>query len=332
MRSVCSARYNLMGMSLMFNTNAEVDLSIIIVNWNVKDLLRDCLASIQNNQENIELEVIVVDSASSDDSTEMVEKEFPWARLIKSDQNLGYPRGNNVGILASCGRNILILNPDTVILDDALAVMSDYLDNHIDVGALGPQLLNADGSIQSSRRRFPSLMTGLLESTWLEDVAPQRIMRSYYAKDMPDDQENDVDWVTGACLMVPRRIIDQVGLFDEGYFMYSEELDWCRRISEAGWRIVYLPQAKIIHHVGKSSEQAVTTRHINFQQAKLRYFRKHHGRIAAGSIRAVLLANYAWQLALEAGKGLLGHKRSLRRQRVKAYWQVIRSGLHPAGY
>jgi len=114
--------------------------------------------------------------------------------------------------------------------------------------------------------------------------------------------------------------------------MYSEELDWCRRINDAGWRIVYLPQAKIVHHVGKSSEQAVTERHINFQQAKLRYFRKHHGRIAAGIIRAVILANYTWQLALEGAKGLVGHNRKLRRQRVQAYWQVIRSGLRPAGY
>jgi GT2 family glycosyltransferase len=114
--------------------------------------------------------------------------------------------------------------------------------------------------------------------------------------------------------------------------MYSEELDWCRRIKTAGWRVVYHPAAQVLHHVGKSSEQAVTARHINFQRAKLRYFRKHHGRVAASVLRVFLLANYAWQLVLEGLKGILGSKRALRRQRVRAYYDVLRSGLRPAGY
>lgn len=316
----------------MADREGQVDLSIIIVSWNVKALLRECLMSIRKNISAIDFEVIVVDSASSDGSPQMVAEEFPWVTLISSEQNLGYPRGNNIGILVSSGRHVLILNPDTIILNDALSIMLNYLEDHIDVGALGPQLLNADGTVQSSRRRFPSLITGIFESTWFEPFAPRRVLKGYYALDLPDDQENDVDWVTGACLMVPRRVIDHVGPFDEGYFMYSEELDWCRRIKDAGWRVVYLPQAKIIHYVGKSSEQAITARHVNFQQAKLRYYRKYHGPIAAGSLRGLLLANYAWQLVLEATKGLLGHKRELRRQRVQSYWQVIRSGLRPAGY
>jgi GT2 family glycosyltransferase len=310
----------------------EIDLSIVIVNWNVRELLRECLHSIQAQRGDLEMEVIVVDSASSDGSQQMVEEEFPWVRLIASDENLGYPRGNNLGITASCGRHVLILNPDTIVLDNALALMVKYLDDHIGVGVVGPQLLNPDGSVQSSRRRFPSMATALFESTWLQTLAPRALLTRYYMLDLPDDEENDVDWVTGACLMVPRRIIDHVGLFDEGYFMYSEELDWCRRISVAGLRSVYLPTAQIVHHVGKSSEQAITARHVNFQQAKLRYFRKHHGRLTAGTLRFFLLANYASQIVLEGAKGALGHKRGLRRQRIRSYWQVLRSGLHPAGY
>jgi N-acetylglucosaminyl-diphospho-decaprenol L-rhamnosyltransferase len=319
-------------MGQMPEVGAEIDLSIIIVNWNVKDLLRDCLTSIRDNIGDTTFEVIVVDSASSDGTPQMVEEEFPWVTLIASQENLGYPRGNNMGIETSQGRNILILNPDTIVLENALGIMNNYLDEHIDVGAIGPQLLNIDGSVQSSRRHFPSLLTGMFESTWLEPLAPKSVLNHYYARDLPDDEENDVDWVTGASLMVPRRVIDHVGLLDEGYFMYSEELDWCRRIKDAGWRIVYLPQAQIVHHVGKSSEQAITARHINFQQAKLRYYRKYHGRTTAGSLRAFLLANYLWQIVLEAVKGLFGHKRDMRRQRVHSYWQVIRSGLRPAGY
>jgi len=309
-----------------------LDLSVIIVNWNVKELLRECLNSIQGQFGGLNGEVIVVDSASSDGSQAMVKEEFPWVRLIASDENLGYPRGNNLGITASSGRHVLILNPDTVLLNNTLPVMVDYLNNHIDVGVVGPQLLNPDGSVQSSRRRFPTLLTGLFESTWLEPLVPDSLLSRYYVLDLPDDEENDVDWVTGACMMVPRRILDHVGLFDEAYFMYSEELDLCRRVCVAGWRIVYLPEAQVVHHVGKSSEQAVTARHVNFQQAKLRYFRKHHGRLAAGTLRLFLLANYAWQIALEGAKGLLGHKRALRRQRIHSYWQVLRSGLRPAGY
>jgi len=309
-----------------------LDLSVIIVNWNVKELLRECLNSIQGQFGGLNGEVIVVDSASSDGSQAMVKEEFPWVRLIANDENLGYPRGNNLGITASSGRHVLILNPDTVLLNNTLPVMVDYLNNHIDVGVVGPQLLNPDGSVQSSRRRFPTLLTGLFESTWLEPLVPDSLLSRYYVLDLPDDEENDVDWVTGACMMVPRRILDHVGLFDEAYFMYSEELDLCRRVCVAGWRIVYLPEAQVVHHVGKSSEQAVTARHVNFQQAKLRYFRKHHGRLAAGTLRLFLLANYAWQIALEGAKGLLGHKRALRRQRIHSYWQVLRSGLRPAGY
>jgi GT2 family glycosyltransferase len=163
-------------------------------------------------------------------------------------------------------------------------------------------------------------------------VAPAALLRRYYALDLPDGQTADVDWVTGACLMVPRKVVDEVGGLDEAYFMYSEELDWCRRIKDAGWRVVYLPGAQVVHYVGKSSEQAVTARHINFHRAKLRYFRKYHGWLVTTVLRIFLLFNYLWQLGLEAGKGVLGHKRPLRWQRVKAYGRVLRSGLRPAGY
>jgi GT2 family glycosyltransferase len=155
---------------------------------------------------------------------------------------------------------------------------------------------------------------------------------NYYFEDVPDDLTIEVDWVIGACMMVRRSVVDDVGPLDEGYFMYSEELDWCRRIKSAGWRVVYLPASQIIHHTGKSSDQAVVERHVNFQRAKLRYFKKHHGTWAALLIRFILIINYAWQLVVEAAKGVIGHKRDLRWKRVKAYWIVLRSGLPPAGY
>ncbi|MCB8921855.1 MAG: glycosyltransferase family 2 protein [Ardenticatenaceae bacterium] len=305
------------------------DLSIIIVNWNVRELLRACLQSIERGRGALDVEVIVVDSASSDDSVAMLQTDFPWVRLIACEENVGFPKGNNLGLAAANGRYLYLLNPDTEIVGDALSVMVGYMVQHPDVGVVGAQLLYADGRIQSSRRRFPTVMTGLFESTWLQPLAPRKLLRDYYAEDLPDDQTADVDWVMGASMLARREVVEQVGGMDEAYFMYSEELDWCRRIKDAGWRVVYLPQAQVIHHEGKSSEQAVTARHVNFNRAKLRYFRKYHGRSAATLIRIVLLKNYALQLLLEGGKGVLGHKRPLRWQRVRAYWQVLRTGLPP---
>lgn len=307
------------------------DLSIIIVNWNVRDLLRDCLRSIDTGRGALSVEVIVVDSASSDGSADMVAAEFSWVRLIPCDDNVGFPRGNNIGLAESRGRYLMLLNPDTVVLDDALEMMLTFMERHPDIGALGPQLLNSDGSVQSSRRRFPTLATGFFESTWLDSLAPG-VLRRYYALDLPDDATAGVDWLNGACIMVPLATYKRVGGMDEAYYMYSEELDWCRRIVEAGWRVVYYPEARVIHHYGKSSEQAVTARHINYQRAKLRYFRKYHGRQAAVVLRIFLLAVYAWQLSLEGIKGLFGSQRSMRRQRVRTYFDVLRSGLRPAGY
>lgn len=310
---------------------ASPDLSVVIVSWNVRELLRACVQSVDRGRGGLDIELIVVDSGSADGSPQMVAGEFPWVRLIARPENVGFPKGNNLGIAKANGRYILLLNPDTEIVGDALPVMVEFLQSHPDVGGLGPMLLNPDESVQSSRRRFPTLATGLLESTWLAGLAPG-VMRRYYAQDLADDETADVDWVMGASLLVRREAAAQIGGMDEAYFMYSEELDWCRRIKDNGWRIVYLPAARVVHHVGKSSEQAVTARHIHFNRAKLRYFRKYHGRFAATLIRMLLLGNFAGQLVWEGLKGLLGHKRPLRRQRMRAYWQVLRSGLRPAGF
>ncbi|NLF66706.1 MAG: glycosyltransferase family 2 protein [Chloroflexi bacterium] len=308
------------------------DLTIVVVSWNVRDLLRGCLASIDRGRGDLALQVIVVDSASTDSSAEMVAAEFPWVELIASAENVGFPAGNNLGLVRARGRHVFLLNPDTEVIGDALSTLVAYLDAHPDVGVVGPQLLNADGTVQSSRRRFPTLATAFFESTWLERLAPRRLLDRYYVLDRPDGETSDVDWVVGAALMVRQSVVQQVGALDAAYFMYSEELDWCRRIRDAGWRVVYLPAAQVVHHYGKSSEQAVTARHINFQRAKLRYFRKYHGWLVCAVLRLYLLAGYLVQIGVEGAKGLLGHKRALRRQRIASYWAVVRSGLRPAGY
>ncbi len=306
-------------------------LSIVIVSWNVRELLRACLQSIHaTTPADLSLEVIVVDNGSTDGTVEMLCGAFSWVQLIEAEGNLGFSGGNNLGLAASRGRYVLLLNPDTLVLGDALPKMLAYMEAHPQVGALGPQLLNEDGTVQSSRRRFPTFWTAIFESTWLQPIAPKRVLDRYYMRDHADDEIVEVDWVQGAALLVRREVIAQVGGFDEGFFMYSEELDWQKRIKAAGWQIIYYPEAQIVHYGGKSSEQVIAQRHIYFQSSKVRYFCKHHGRLTGFIIRAVLLANYAWQLGLEAAKWLAGHKRPLRAERVRVYWAVLRSGLKGA--
>jgi N-acetylglucosaminyl-diphospho-decaprenol L-rhamnosyltransferase len=303
-----------------------VELSIIIVSWNVADLLSACLDSL-NRHAHPSMEIIVVDSASLDNTPELVRRRYPQVKLLAQAENVGFSRGNNIGLKAAQGRYLLLLNPDTEVIGDSLTQMTAYLDAHPEVGILGAHTLNSDGSHQSTRRRFPTLAVGLFESTWLQGYAPKSVLDRYYVRDLPDDGTYEVDWVQGSALMARREVYEQIGGLDEGFVMYSEELDLCKRAKQAGWRVVYLGSARITHHGGKSSEQAVARRHIHFQQSKLRYFRKYHGALAAQALRLFLLASYGLQLAQEWLKGALGHKRALRQERVRAYWQVLRSGL-----
>jgi N-acetylglucosaminyl-diphospho-decaprenol L-rhamnosyltransferase len=302
------------------------DLSILIVSWNVRDYLRACLDSIQQTAPaNLHYEIIVVDSASSDDTVAMLTRDYPQVLCLAQSENVGFTKGNNIALRASRGGYLFLLNPDTELLPGALTTLIEHLAADPGLGIVGPHTLNSDSSHQSTRRRFPNLLTGIFESTWLERLAPKGLLNHYYGRDLSDDGISEVDWVQGSALLARRAVYDQLGGLDEGFGMYSEELDWCKRAKGQGWRVAYVGTAKIVHHGGKSSDQAVASRHIYFQASKLRYFGKHHGPAAAFFLRMVLLTLYAYQLLLEAAKGLLGHKRQMRQQRVQVYWQVLRS-------
>ncbi len=308
-----------------------MDLSVIIVSWNVADFLRRCLESLREEAARLgtlSLETIVVDNASSDGTQEMMRASFPEVRLIANQDNRGFTGANNQGIAASGGRYLLLLNPDCELMPGALRAMADQMDSDSRVGVTGPQLLNTDGSHQSSRRRFPTLLTALIESTVLQGYFPHaRVLRRYYCEDLPDDETREVDWVVGACFMIRRQAIEEVGTLDEGFFMYSEEMDWCFRIKQAGWKVVYLPVARVVHHYARSSSQDLPHQHIRFQTSKCRYFAKHHGGFQAGLLRSFLWLTYLFQLGREGAKYVLGHKRALRRQRLGLILQVLRSGL-----
>jgi N-acetylglucosaminyl-diphospho-decaprenol L-rhamnosyltransferase len=336
--------------------DSPLDITVIIVSWNVRDLLRNCLESLLRSP-GIEWdvyaaspirggvnpplggspllwgEVIVVDNASNDGSPEMVAAQFPWVRLIASSENLGFTGGNNRAIPLSRGRYVLFLNPDTVVLGNAVAAMVACMEEHPGTGVLGPELRYGDGSLQSSRRRFPTFTMALFESTPLAWHWPNnRWARRYHMDDIPlpaagGGEIQPVDWVVGAVLLTRRETLDQVGGFDEGFFMYSEELDWCRRAADSGWQVAYFPEARVVHYEGKSSEQFVAARHIRFQTSKVRYFRKFHGALAAGALRVSVLAMFSLEWALEAAKWLVGSRRALRRERMAAYGKLLRTGL-----
>ena len=304
--------------------NAIPTLSIIIVSWNVRDYLRACLNSIQQTvPTDFAYEVIVVDSASSDSTLEMLHTEFVWVQVLAQDRNIGFTKGNNVGLKAAKGRYLMLLNPDTEVFDQTLVQMTRCLDQHPEVGIVGPHTLNTDGSHQSTRRRFPTMGTAFFESTWLQPYAPRRILDHYYARELPDDAVFPVDWVQGSALMVRREVYEQIGPLDEGYVMYYEELDWCKRASQAGWKALYLGTFKITHHGGKSSEQVFDSRVIHFQQSKLRYFGKFHGWLAAAGLHLFLIEMYVQEIILQSVKWLIGSKRRLRVKLLRSDWKAL---------
>lgn len=325
------------------------DLSIIIVSWNVWDLLRANLAAIEEASRAGDaprlrlfgpadqprtLEVIVVDNASEDATTSVLPGRFPWVRLVESERNLGFTGGNNLGYGASSGRFVYFLNPDTELVDDSLWTLFSTIEREPTVGMVGPQLRYPDGFLQNNRRRFPRRLTGFFESTWLGQAWPANPWTVHmHMLDWPDDVRHDVDWLVGAAMLARRDALDaacaqdEAGPFDDTFFMYSEELDLCKRIKNAGWRIVYEPAATVIHYEGRSSEQVPAFRHIRFNASKVAYYLKYFGPRWAELLRRYLLLEFRWQLLLERGKHALGHKRGVRAARMAAYREVLASRL-----
>lgn len=303
-------------------------ISIIIVSWNVRDLLLRCLTSLRQEADAVETEIIVVDNASQDGTAAAVRAAFPEVRVIANTENRGFTGANNQGLALAGGDCLFLLNPDTEVRPGALLELRRYLAEHPQVGIIGPRLRYPDGSIQPSRRRFPGLLTLFTESTIVQEAWPGLPwFDRFYLADRSPDETQAVDWIVGAAMFVRGEVYAQIGGLDEDFFMYSEELDWCRRAGAAGWQVIYHPAAEVLHHEGRSSGQVVAARHIRFFSSRVRYTRKYHGRLAAASLRAWLLATFVWQWLREGAKWLLGRKRELRRQRMAAYRQLLRSRL-----
>ncbi len=228
----------------------------MIVSWNVANLLDACLRSIRAHGGGLALEVIVVDSASEDDTVQRVQADHGWVKLLPQDENVGFTRGNNIGLAAARGRYLMLLNPDTVVHEGMLAGLVRYLENHPGVGIVGPHTLNPDGSTQSSRRRFPTVATGFFESTPLQPYAPRRMLDRYYVAQADDAATVAVDWVQGHALLARRTVYEAIGGLDEGFVMYFEEMDWCKRAKAAGWGVVYVGGVQVTHYGGQRTQKA----------------------------------------------------------------------------
>jgi GT2 family glycosyltransferase len=256
-----------------------MELSIIIVSWNVKKDLNRCLESIYQNQPSNIFEVIVVDNASSDETVEMLKNEFPHVTIIENSDNRGFAAANNQGIQITKGKYIFLLNPDTIVHRQSFDTLMEFMDNNADVGACGPKLLNGDGTIQSSARCFPTFAGALHRHSAFKLFG---IFKSDYEKWLMKgfdySHQTDVAQLMGAALMIRKTVVDKIGLMDERFFMYYEEVDLCYRIKQAGWRVVFIPDAVVTHLAGKSSGQVPVKKQIMAITSLIRFFRKHRGR------------------------------------------------------
>ena len=255
-------------------------LSIVIVNYNGKDFLRHCLTSLYGSKDLFHFETIVVDNGSQDGSPKMVKDEFPQVRLIQNLENLGFARANNIGIGAARGEYILLLNSDTTILGDALRELVSFLAAHRDVGVVTGRLVYPDFQDQGVARSFPTPMNALFgRRSILTRIFPNNKISKRYlmSRIHRSDDPFEVDWVSGACLMVKKGVLEEVGYLDERFWMYWEDADLCYRIKQKGWKIYCVPKAVVIHHEGKSTSKRASRRCIiEFNRNAYRYYRKHH--------------------------------------------------------
>ena len=257
-----------------------LDLSIVIVSYNTRELLRSCLNSIYASQGDFGYEVSVVDNCSHDNSATMVRDEFPQVRLIVSETNNGYAWANNQGLRHSTGRYVLLLNPDTLLPPDALQGMLDFMDSHPQAGATGPQLVREDGSLDlACRRSFPSPEVSVYRMVGLSKLFPKnRRFARYNLTFLSPDEVTEVDSVVGAFMMVRREAMEQVGLLDENFFLYGEDLDWAYRIKQAGWKIYYNPQVTVLHYKREATKQNRLKARYEFYRSMYLFHQKHYAR------------------------------------------------------
>lgn len=265
-------------------------VSFVIVNWNTKDLLRDCLESIRKTVR-LPFEIWVVDNGSSDGSVRMVRERFPQAKLIQNSENLGFARANNLALKRISGKYAVLLNSDTVLKDNAIASLVECMEKNPRAGVCGGSLLNEDGSRQNSIANFPTLATELLNKSVLRRLFPKRFPGKENGAARGIQQ---VESIVGACMVVRKKAIEETGLLDEDYFFFLEETDWCLRFREKGWDVLHNPAAEIYHLQGGSARKVPVRARTEYWRSRYIFFRKNRSRKAFALLKAGLVAKLSW--------------------------------------
>jgi GT2 family glycosyltransferase len=312
----------------------SVDISVVIVAWNAKRYLELCLESLAEAPPRRSMEVLVIDNASEDDSVEMTEARFPWVKLIKSKENLGFAKGNNVVIRQCQGRYIALVNPDVIVFPGCLDTLADFLDQNPKVGNVGPRVFNPDMTQQSTCRRFPTLWNNFCSATRLESIfkgspffAGEHMFYFGY------DRTVTVDVIVGCFSMIRREAFDDVGLLDEGLFMYGDDVDWCRRAWNAGWQVAFCPDARAIHDRGKTTAPFPVRFAVAQQRSVLRYWTKHHTFWGVLGIRSITFLHHLLRRVM-ATLSSLAHSQTrpqneVRKQVSGACLRELLNGIAP---
>jgi GT2 family glycosyltransferase len=308
-----------------------MDLSIIIINWNTADLLKQCLQSVVNNLNNFEAEIWVIDNASSDHSVAMVKSTFPGVNLIENKENFGFAKANNLGSEHVRGRYILFLNPDTIIPAGTLSNLLSFAEAHPDYGLIGPKILNPDGSLQRSCwPGFPGIGMAISDAffLWKIKIFPKFLSYEYSIKDLGSTRR--VAHLLGACILIRRTAWEKVGTFDEMYYMYYEETDLCFRLSKHGWKVVYYPETEIIHY-GQMSSRQIPEKSLQNYYHSLYHFCKidrGYGYIRLALLKAVmymaiLMRLFLWHWRRKRAKG---HENRLHGQKMwEGYLKTLKT-------
>lgn len=298
-------------------------LSIVIVNWNTCQLLRDCLESLLADPDSGRWEILVVDNASADDSVAMVQRCFPQVQLLASPENLGFSRGNNLALEQARGEYLLLLNSDTRVECGALGALVAFVAGQPRIGAAGPMLLNADGSLQLSCGIVPSLRTEIVHKLLLHRLFPFFKLAGWDHR-----SARAVGWVSGACLLIRRQALEEVGPLDPAIYMCCEDLEWCIRLAQKDWQIFYYPFSRVVHLEGQSIRKNLGQMLVISQQSLFYLFQKHFGPGHLLFLRLLTLVEMVLRSILWGGLFIvLPARRAESRQRLQAYRQILRRSL-----
>ena len=287
-------------------------LSIVIVSWNTRDVLSGCLASVEASLRlapSLTAETLVVDNASKDGSAQMVRERFPWVHLIENSENAGFARANNQAIERCQGRYVLLLNSDTRVLGNALETLVTFMDEHPRAGAAGAKLLNADGTLQPSCHPMLTPEHEFWRLTFLDNLVHWATYGSEFWK---SSQPRQVEVIKGACLMLRREALAGIGLLDESYFMYTEEVDLCFRLTQAGWQLWWVPAAQVIHYGEASSRQVAQDMYVQLYRSKIQFYRKFGGEKRVALYKRLVRLAYWPRLALAGAGGLVSPRLAVR--------------------